>query len=118
MKNVLLHNPRCSKSRKVLQLLNEHNISFDIRDYQKNSLNVGELIEVCQLLGVHPNIIIRVKESLFKEQDVAACDLEDDKFCFDMLAKYPRLLERPIFIYNNKAVVGRFPEKVLEMISS
>ena len=95
----IYHNPRCSKSRQTLAILEEHNIQPDIILYLENTPNKKKIQELLQQLGKKPRDI----------------NLSDDALLTAMLAE-PRLIERPIVVSNNNAVLGRPPENVLELI--
>jgi len=108
------HNPRCGKSRTSLALLREKGIEPNIREYLKVPPSKEELLQVIQKLGVAPLVLIRQGETLFKE-NYKGKNLSDDQWVNAMI-EHPILIERPIFIHNKKAVIGRPPEKVLELL--
>lgn len=111
----LIHNPRCSKSRQALAILEEKSVSFDVVEYLKTPLNESELDEIFSQLGKEPHEVVRTKEEIYKELDLKNQDL-DRKQWLSVIAKNPKLLERPIFVNGNQAVIGRPPENVLEII--
>jgi arsenate reductase len=111
---VLLHNPRCSKSRKALALLDERGAPFELRLYLENPLSRAELTELRRRLGRPAREWTRRGEAAF-----AAAGLgpeSDDASVLDAIAAHPELLERPILVQGERAVVGRPPEKVLELL--
>lgn len=110
---VYLHNPRCSKSRAGLEVLNEKGIDFETREYLKNPLNKKELEDLSQKLELSPIDFIRKKESVF--QEYVQKDLSDDEL-FTLIEKEPALLERPILISKDKAVIGRPTENILKLL--
>jgi arsenate reductase len=114
----IYHNPRCSKSRQTLVLLEENNVSPEIVLYLETAPDKKELRILCQQLGCSPTEIIRFKEDLAKEIGINKNDQRDDEEWFGILASNPKLLERPIVTDGNRAVVGRPPENVLELIDS
>ena len=116
MNNIILHNPRCSKSRQTLKITQENNLDLKVVEYLNNPPSVQELGEICKKLGVEPLEITRTKEILFAELGLAVSDKKSRKEWLKILSENPKLIERPIVIYNGKAVVGRPPEKVLEII--
>lgn len=111
---IILHNNRCSKSREALALLNDENCEVEIRDYIKDPLSKKEIKELLAKLKCKPLDIIRKKEPIFIEQ-FADKKLSDDKW-IDAMVKYPILIERPIVINGNKAIVGRPPVLIKELI--
>lgn len=110
----LYHNPRCGKSREALKLLNEKGIEPEIIEYLKNIPTHAELEDVLKKLDMKAEDLLRKNEKVFKEL-YKGKDLSDSKWIEAMIAE-PKLIERPIFINGDKAVVGRPPEKVLELI--
>ena len=117
--NVILHNPRCSKSRQTLKLLEDVNIKLDIIDYLKDTPSVEELDYICRLLGVEPQLVIRVNEKLFSELGLSLNDKRKTrKQWLQILRDNPKLIERPIVIYRKKAIIGRPPERVYDIIEN
>lgn len=108
------HNPRCGKSREALKLLKEKGIEPEIIEYLKNIPTHAELEDVLQKLGMKAEDLLRKNENVFKEI-YKGKELSDSKWIEAMIAE-PKMIERPIFINGNKAVVGRPPEKVLDLI--
>lgn len=111
---ILIHNPRCKKSREALALLESKNITPEIRLYLKEPLSRTEIAEVIDKLGIPPENIVRRNEPDFKNH-YKGKTLTKEAW-LDALAKYPKLIERPILINNKSAVIGRPPEKVLNII--
>ena len=110
----IYHNPRCSKSRKTLALLQEHGIEPTVVEYLKNPPDKGELEIITRKLGVKPEKIVRRGEDSFK-QNFAGKSLNDDEW-LEALAEYPILIERPIVVKGDQAVIGRPPENVLDLV--
>ncbi|WKK73731.2 arsenate reductase (glutaredoxin) [Marivirga salinae] len=108
------HNPRCGKSREALKLLQEKGIESEIIEYLKNIPTHAELEDVLQKLDMKAEDLLRKNEKVFKEL-YKGKDLSDSEWIEAMIAE-PKLIERPIFVNGDKAVVGRPPEKVLELI--
>lgn len=108
------HNPRCGKSREALKLLQEKGIEAEVVEYLKNIPTHAELEDVLKKLDMKAENLLRKNEKVFKEM-YKGKDLSDSKWIEAMIAE-PKLIERPIFINGDKAVVGRPPEKVLELI--
>ena len=111
----LIHNPRCSKSRQALAILEEKKVSFEVLEYLKTPLTDEELDELCKRLGKEPQDVIRTKEKLYKELSPDSETLNRAQW-IDLIAKNPILLERPIFDNGNQAVIGRPPEDILALI--
>ena len=114
--NVIYHNPRCSKSRGALKLLQDRDVEVEVVEYLRTPPSAKELGEICRLLGVAPTEITRTREARFKELGLSAEDARPDAEWLRLLAKNPVLIERPIVVVNGRAVVGRPPEKVLRII--
>ncbi len=112
----IYHNPRCSKSRQTLALLEENNINAEIVLYLETAPNQQELGQLCDQLGMEPTAIIRFKEELAKELGISAKDERDRDEWLTIISKNPKLLERPIVSDGKKAVIGRPPENVLGLI--
>lgn len=111
----IFHNPRCSKSRATLALLQERGIQPDIRLYLENPPSESELREILALLERSPRDLMRKGEAEYKEQGLADKNLNDAALIGAMTAT-PRLIERPIVLANGKAAIGRPPESVLEIL--
>ena len=113
-RTLLLHNPRCSKSRKALELLEERRAPFELRLYLEDPLTRAELGELRRRLGRPASDWVRRGEPEF-----AAAGLSPesaDEAVLDAIARHPALLERPILVAGGRAVVGRPPEKILELL--
>ena len=108
------HNPRCSKSRQTLALLEEQGIAPDVRLYLDDAPDETTLREVAGLLGKKPVEMMRVKEALFKELGLSKSD--SDETLFKAMTANPKLIERPIVLHNGKAAMGRPPEAVLDIL--
>ena len=114
-KAMLIHNPHCSKSRSAKDILTDRGIEFDTIDYLKDGLKEKLLKKLPLFLGVSYIEMIRMNESVYKELNLADKSMSDEEWV-EMLMKNPILLERPIFIYGEKAVIARPPELVLELL--
>ncbi len=110
----IYHNPRCGKSRSTLKILEEKDLSFDTKLYLKSPPTFEELKTVLNKLSIKPEALLRKGETLYKEQ-FKGKHLTDDEWIAAMV-EYPILIERPIVINGNQAVIGRPPEKVLEIL--
>jgi arsenate reductase len=112
---VLLHNPRCSKSRGAKAILEERGVPFRERRYLEEPLSRTELGELARRLDQPAGEWVRRKESAFKEAGLDASSDEDA--ILDAIARHPVLLERPILVRGERAVVGRPPENILGLLS-
>lgn len=111
----IFHNPRCSKSRETLALLEGKGISPEIRLYLENPIQKEELITILGQLGISPRELIRTSEDAYKEQNLKNPELSDDAL-IDAMVATPKLVQRPIVVANGKASLGRPPEQVLEIL--
>lgn len=109
-----IHNPRCSKSRQTLDLLKEKGIEPAIRLYLDDTLSKDELKSILNKLNVEAASIIRKSEKDYKE-NLKGKELSEEQW-IDAMIKYPKLIERPILINDQKAAIGRPPENVLDII--
>ena len=111
----IYHNPRCSKSRQTLNLIQEKGGNIEIIEYLKDNLSVIELEEIIEKLRISPIELVRKKEQIwidnYKGKDLT------DKEIVEGMVKHPKIMERPIVINGNKAIIGRPPENVLEIIN-
>ena len=105
------HNNRWGKSRKVLQLLRDNNINFTVIEYLKEPINHDELHNICQILAIRPIQLVRTNDKYFKGLNVNINSMNNDEI-LELLVNYPKILERPIIVKNNDAVIGRPPENV------
>lgn len=108
------HNPRCSKSREALQILDKSKTDFKVIKYLDDLLNEEALENIITLLKIKPISLVRTNESIWKE-NFKNLDLTDKEIIAAM-AKYPKLIERPIGINGNKAVIARPPQKILNIL--
>ena len=106
----IYHNPRCRKSREGLQLLKESKQEFKIIEYLKETPNFDELKSIINLLGITPLELIRKNESIWKK-NYKGKELTNDEVIRAM-TEHPKLIERPIVINKEKAVIGRPPENI------
>lgn len=113
---ILWHNPRCTKSRQTLNLLEQHGYQPRIRPYLNDAPSEAEIRDVAAKLGVRPIAMMRRKEKRFAELGLTA-DSSDDAL-FAAMAEHPILIERPILIFGAKAAIGRPPEAVLPILDT
>lgn len=110
----IFHNPRCSKSRETLQLLEEKEEKIEIIKYLETPPTKEELRKIISLLEVKPIELVRTQEKEWKE-NFKDKTLSDEEIIDAMIA-FPKLMERPIVLKNDKAAVGRPPENVLKIL--
>ena len=108
----ILHNPRCSKSRQTLTILEDNGIDVDIIEYLKESPNKETLLQIINLLDIKPRDLMRKGEIVYKEKNLNRENLTDDDLLQFMIDN-PILIERPIVYDDNRAIIGRPPENVL-----
>jgi arsenate reductase len=111
----IYHNPRCSKSRQTLQLLQEKGVNVEIIEYLKTPPTIAELSDILQKLGIEPRALMRKNEAEYKATGMDNTELTKDELIAGMVAA-PKLIERPIVLANDKATIGRPPESVLEIL--
>ena len=109
----IYHNPRCSKSRMTLALLEERNVDVNIIEYLKTPLDMDQIDTLIDQLSIEPENLIRPKEAEYKEAGLSKTSSRAEIIA--AIAQYPKLLERPIVVHNGKAKIGRPPENVLEL---
>ncbi len=110
----IYHNPRCSKSRQTLQLIKDAGVNVKIIEYLKTIPTAEELKNLLMKLNLQPKDIIRKGELIYKEK-FKNSNFNDDEW-IKIMIEYPKLIERPIIVKGNKAVLGRPPENVLDLI--
>ena len=112
----VLHNPRCSKSRKTMEILGDQGVDVEIIDYLKQPPSIEELSDILNLLNMQPRELMRKHEQPYKD-----LNLENESLSRDALLKAmvetPILIERPIVINGNRAQIGRPPEKILDLLT-
>ena len=111
----LYHNPRCSKSRASLELLKDNNINPEIILYLDNPPDESTLKQVLSKLGMNPKELLRANEQECKDLNLLD-DSIDDSSVIKAMVKHPKLIERPIYVNGDKAIIGRPPEQVLEIV--
>lgn len=110
----LYHNPRCSKSREALEILNEKGEEVNVIHYLKTPPTTDELRNLISLLKIKPIELIRTQEAEWKE-NFKDKNLSDDEIIEAMIA-FPKLIERPIVVKNSKAIIGRPPQKIIDIL--
>ncbi|MBT4519139.1 MAG: arsenate reductase (glutaredoxin) [Halieaceae bacterium] len=112
----IYHNPRCSKSRASLQLLNDKGIEPEIVLYLDVPPSIEELKDVVAKLGLGAGALIRYNEDLAKELGIAKSDQRSEHEWLALMNENPVLIERPIIVSGNKAVIGRPPENINDIV--
>lgn len=110
----LYHNPRCSKSREGLAILKDRNLDFEIVEYLKVPLNRKELSDIIKKLNIAPIDLVRKNESIWKEK-YKGQNLDNEQV-LNAMVEHPKLIERPILVNENLAVIGRPPEQLISII--
>ena len=111
----IFHNPRCSKSRQTLRILQDNNCEIEIINYLEKDLDVSLIKDILHKLSLKPRDILRTSEQDFKDNNLKEHNFSEDDL-IDFMIKYPKLIERPIVIKGDRAVLGRPPENILELI--
>lgn len=112
----LYHNPRCSKSRGALELLEARGLTPTVVRYLETPLSAAQLRDLLAKLNISARQLLRSGEDEYKALNLAYSGLTDAQL-IDAMAAHPKLIERPILVAGDKAVIGRPPEKVLEILS-
>ena len=111
----IYHNPRCSKSRQTLALIEKKTSNFEIIRYLENPLRVNDIKLLLIKLDLPPIKIVRTKEKVWKE-NFNGKELSDNEI-INILAENPKIMERPIVKMKKKAIIGRPPENILELFN-
>ncbi len=111
----IYHNPRCSKSRQTLKLIQEADIELEVIEYLDSPPSTRELSQILTKLGIAPRELMRKGESIYKELGLAKRELSR-KEALQLLHEHPKLIERPIVVKGDRAVLGRPPENVLGLL--
>ena len=113
-KTTIWHNPRCSKSRDALALLEEKGIDADVVKYLETPPSKEELREVLDMLGIPARALMRTKEALYKELNLK--EVTDEAKLIEAMAEHPKLIERPVVIKEGKAAIGRPVENIIDLL--
>jgi arsenate reductase (glutaredoxin) len=111
----IYHNPRCSKSRQTLQLLEENGVKPSVRLYLEDTPSAEELTDLIAKLGITPRELLRKGEEAYKENQLSNKELTDVALIKAMV-EFPKLIERPIVVKGDHAKLGRPPEQVLDLL--
>ncbi len=112
----LYHNPRCSKSRGALELLEARGLTPTVVRYLDTPLTAAQLTDLLRKLNISARQLLRTGEEDYKTLNLADSSLSEDQL-IKAMATHPKLIERPILVAGDKAVIGRPPEKILELVS-
>jgi len=112
---VIYHNPRCSKSRQTLDLLEQQGVKPQVIEYLKTPPSIASLTTIIDQLGISARQLLRKGEAEYKELNLADESLTEQQLIQAMI-EHPKLIERPIVIHDGKAKLGRPPEAVLEIL--
>ncbi len=110
------HNPKCSKSREAMEILQENKCEAKIIKYLEEKPDVKKIKAILKMLDIAPRELMRTKEDIYKELNLQN-ELDDDALIRAM-AKHPKLIERPIIIKGDRAIIGRPVEKIAEFLKS
>lgn len=111
---ILYHNPECSKSTAALEMLRSKGVEPHLRLYMEDPLLPDELEDLLDLLDMEPSSLLRKEEEIW-QTEFRDLELSEDEILY-VLIENPELMQRPIFVNGDRAVVGRPPEKVLEIL--
>ena len=109
------HNPRCSKSRQAMALLEENGIEAEVVKYLEADLDEAMIKELLLKLDIDAIDLMRTKEDIFKELKLE--NVGDEGVLIRAMSRFPKLIERPIVIKGDKAIIGRPPEKIVEFLN-
>ena len=112
---IIYNNPRCSKSRQTLEILDQHDLETEIVLYLDNPPSAEEIVSILNKLELNPRDILRKGEDVYKELNLKN-DKLTNKDLINFMVENPKLIERPIVIRGDKAVIGRPPENVLSLV--
>ncbi len=111
----IFHNPRCSKSRKTLEIIEINDVEVQVILYLQDPPSVSELNSLLEKLGMKASELVRKRESIIKELDIDLSSISDDDL-ISIMAEHPILIERPIVFNESLAIIGRPPENVEELL--
>lgn len=114
-KPTMYHNPRCSKSRQTLELLRARGIEPEIVEYLQSPPDARQLEQILDMLGLQPRQLMRTGETEYKENNLADTSLSRGEL-IQAMVDHPKLIQRPLFLNDGKAALGRPPELVLEIL--
>jgi arsenate reductase len=111
----IYHNPRCSKSREALRLLRESGHELEVVEYLKTPPDIATLADLLGRLGIGAGALVRTGEPAFHEAGLDSADVDEARI-LQAISEHPELLQRPVVVRGDRAVIGRPPERVLELL--
>ncbi len=117
MTTTIFHNPQCSKSRGAMAILAEQGVTPEVVEYLKTPPDRGTLARILGLLGGPPGALVR-RDGRYKELGLRETDHATREQVIELLVRHPELMERPVVIVGDRAVIGRPPERVLELLDA
>jgi len=115
-KPTLFHNPQCSKSRSAKEILESSGAEYELVEYLKAPPSRAELERIVELIDDPPAALVRSGDPKFKALGLAKGDYVDGAAVVDLLVEHPELMERPVVVVGDRAVIGRPPERVSELL--
>lgn len=115
MSVTIYYNPRCSKSRQALQLLQARGIEPKVVNYLETPPERSELLQILEMLAMEPRDLMRKQQAEYKANGLDRSEISRDRL-IDAMLKHPILIERPIVVSGNRAALGRPPERILEIL--
>jgi len=109
------HNPRCSKSRQAMDILTEAGVEAEVVKYLEADLDEEQIKTLLLMLDIEARDLMRTKEDIYKEMNLA--NVADQGTLIRAMVRFPKLIERPIVIKDGKAIIGRPPEKIIELLN-
>ncbi|BDS11358.1 arsenate reductase (glutaredoxin) [Aureispira anguillae] len=116
VKTKIYHNPRCSKSRESFNFLTDAGLDFSTVEYLKTPINKAELEDILKKLGIKASQLVRKSEAIYKE--LYKDKTLQEKEWIDAMLTHPKLIQRPIIVHGDKAVIGRPIEQVIELLQT
>ncbi len=117
MKNITIwHNPKCSKSREAMSILEENNCESEVVKYLETKPTIQEIQTILKMLNLSARELMRIKEDIYKELNLK--DETDEDKLIESMATHQKLIERPIIIKGDKAIIGRPTSKIAEFLNS
>lgn len=113
---IIYHNPRCSKSRAAMEVVNENGNEVEVIKYLETPPDKSTLLEILKMLSLEPRELMRKGEQEYKDNNLADESLSRDQL-IDAMVKFPKLIERPIVINNGKAAIGRPIQNIIDILS-
>ena len=116
MNIIIYHNPRWSKSRESVKILKKECNSFRIIEYLKESIDKKTIQDILNILNVNAIDLIRKNDTEFKNLNLSENEINNSNLLIDLIIKYPKIMQRPIILNENKGVIGRPPENIYNIL--